>query len=92
MGSFGTTEILLILIVGFILLGPKGLSKLAKTIGQIFGEMTRFREDVEKSIHEVKDTVDETVSDIKRGEPQHRTVTKKIGKNKTNNNQNTKGE
>ena len=64
MGSFGISEIILILIVGFIILGPKGLSKLTKTIGKIFGEFSGIKEEVQKSMYEVKDSISEVIKPV----------------------------
>ena len=64
MGSFGTAEIILILIIGFIILGPKGLSKLIKTIGKIFGEFSGIKEEVQKSMYEVKNSVNEVIKPV----------------------------
>ena len=85
MGSFGATEILLILIVGFILLGPKGLSKLSKMIGSIFGEFSIFKDDIKKTVDEVKDSVNVTSSPVRRRESQKKANDIKKIENKENN-------
>ena len=92
MGSFGTTEIILILVVGFIILGPKGLSKLVKTIGKILGELSGIKDEVKKSMEDVQNSVNDAVMPINRND-YHRKARKVNDTKKTENNDiNNKGE
>lgn len=50
MFSLGFTEILLILTVALLVLGPSQLPTLAKTIGKTMGELRRTLDDLKKDI------------------------------------------
>ena len=50
MFGIGFTEILLILIVGLIVIGPEKLPELAKTIGKAFNEFKRTTNDIKRTI------------------------------------------
>jgi sec-independent protein translocase protein TatA len=66
MGSFGISEIILILIIGFIVLGPDKLPKFLRSIGRAFGELSSVKKDFEDIINEAKDSVNDTLkSEVK---------------------------
>lgn len=50
MFGIGMTEVLLILAVALVILGPKKLPELAKTLGKAFGEFKRSVNDLKSSI------------------------------------------
>ena len=65
MFGIGMPEILLILAVALIILGPKKLPEIAKTLGKAFGEFKR-------SIDDFKDSIDvDTNSDNKNKKSDH---------------------
>ena len=57
-------EILLILAIALIVIGPKKLPELAKTLGKAMGEFKRSAQEFKRSI-DVETTVNESVKDIK---------------------------
>jgi len=58
MFGIGMTEVLLILAVALVILGPKKLPELAKTLGKAFGEFKR-------SVNDLKSSIDIEVEDQK---------------------------
>lgn len=66
MFGIGTQELLLILILALLILGPKKLPDLAKTLGKAFG-------DFQKATRELKEEID-IVSDIKDTPPSKTTA------------------
>ncbi|MCD6570611.1 MAG: twin-arginine translocase TatA/TatE family subunit [Deltaproteobacteria bacterium] len=59
MFGIGTQELLLILILALIIIGPKKLPDLAKTLGKVFGEFQRATRDLKEQIDitsDIKDT------------------------------------
>ena len=53
MFGIGFTEILLILIVALVIIGPEKLPELAKTIGKAFNEFKRTSNDIKRTIEGV---------------------------------------
>lgn len=51
MFGIGSTELLLILVVALIVLGPKNLPKLANTLGKAMGQFQRASKDFQRSIN-----------------------------------------
>ena len=72
MFGLGMPEILLILAIALIVIGPKKLPELAKTLGRAMGEFKRSAQDFKRSID-----IETTVSDI---EPPPATDLKKVVK------------
>lgn len=72
MFGIGMPEMLLILAVALIVIGPKKLPDLAKSLGRALGEFKRATSDLKESIQaetgldEVRDTLKETQTDIKK--------------------------
>jgi Tat protein translocase TatB subunit len=67
MFGLGMPEILLVLAIALIVIGPKKLPDLAKTLGRAMGEFKRSAQDFKKSI-DIETTVkdfEEPVSDLK---------------------------
>jgi sec-independent protein translocase protein TatB len=50
MFGIGTTELLVILVVALVVLGPKKLPQAAKSLGKAFGEFKRVSTDVKRTI------------------------------------------
>jgi sec-independent protein translocase protein TatB len=71
MFGMGMPEILLLLAIALVVIGPKKLPDLAKSLGRAMGEFKKAtRElkesiDVEKEFGEVKNTLNETRQDVK---------------------------
>jgi len=57
-GSIGTLEILLILVVALLVVGPKRLPQVARTLGKTFGEFKRMTSDVQRTINAEVERVD----------------------------------
>ena len=51
MFGIGSTELLLILVVALIVLGPKNLPKIANTLGKAMGQFQRASRDFQRSIN-----------------------------------------
>ncbi|MCR4666909.1 MAG: twin-arginine translocase TatA/TatE family subunit [Desulfovibrio sp.] len=51
MFGIGSTELLVILLVGLIVLGPKSLAGLSRTIGKIVGEFRRVSTDFQRTLN-----------------------------------------
>ena len=58
MFGLGTAELLIILFIALVVLGPKELPKVARTIGRGIRELQRARDDIKKNI-EFEDDFDE---------------------------------
>ncbi len=63
MFGLGMPEILLILAIALIVIGPKKLPELAKTLGRAMGEFKRSAQDFKRSI-DIETTVKDSVKDI----------------------------
>jgi sec-independent protein translocase protein TatB len=50
-GSIGSMEILLIIVVALLVVGPKKLPQVARTLGKTFGEFKRVTSDVQRTIN-----------------------------------------
>ena len=72
MFGIGMPEMLLILAVALIVIGPKKLPDLAKSLGRALGEFKRATSDLKESIQaetgldEVRDTLKETKTNFKK--------------------------
>ena len=61
MGSIGTTEILLILVIALLIFGPKKLPDLGRSLGKAIREVRRASSDL-------KETLEREVDEVKRAE------------------------
>ena len=77
MGQLGFTELIIIFVIALLVFGPKKLPELGKSLGKGLREFRRATEDiksnwdehmreVEKSVDEVKTTVNDTTKDMDR--------------------------
>lgn len=61
MFGIGTGEILVILLIALLILGPKELPKVARTIGKTMRELQRTKDEIRESIdREFEDHVEDT--------------------------------
>ncbi len=58
MFGLGTAELLIILFIALVVLGPKELPKVARTLGRGIRELQRAKDDLKKNI-EFEDDLDE---------------------------------
>lgn len=58
MFGLGTAELLIILFIALVVLGPKELPKVARTLGRGIRELQRAKDDIKKNI-EFEDDTDE---------------------------------
>jgi sec-independent protein translocase protein TatB len=58
MFGLGTAELLIILFIALVVLGPKELPKVARTLGRGIRELQRAKDDIKKNI-EFEDDFDE---------------------------------
>lgn len=58
-GKLGGTEFLVILVIGFLIFGPKKLPEIGKAFGYTIREFKKSSKDIEKDI---KETIDEQES------------------------------
>ena len=71
MFGIGMPEMLLILAIALIVIGPKKLPDLAKSLGRAFGEFKRATSelkqsiDIDEDLHEVKRTFDDIDTDVR---------------------------
>ena len=59
MGSFGTTEIIIIAIIVLVLFGAKRIPELAKGLGQGIKEFRKASSDIKKEIEESSRDIDD---------------------------------
>jgi sec-independent protein translocase protein TatA len=62
-GGIGPWEILIILLIILLLFGARKLPALARSLGKSLGEFRRGREEGERSLKELQDTVEKPASD-----------------------------
>jgi len=55
MFGIGTTELLVIFFLALILLGPKKIPQIAKSLGKAMGELRKVTEEVKESVKEEVD-------------------------------------
>ena len=48
--SIGTSEILVVLVIGLIVLGPERLPKVAKSVARMYRELRKYAEDVRRDL------------------------------------------
>jgi sec-independent protein translocase protein TatB len=59
MFNIGTPELILLLLIAFVVFGPKHLPKLARTVGRLIGDWRKLTGDLEKTIRDEVETKDE---------------------------------
>ena len=69
MFGIGLTEVIVILVVALLVVGPKKLPELAKTLGRGMAEFRRTADDFKSSIYEDEDVV---ASDRQKSEEQRK--------------------
>ena len=69
MFGLGLTEIIIILVVALLVVGPKKLPELAKTLGRGLAEFRRTADDFKTSVYQDKDS---SVNDQKRSQEQRK--------------------
>jgi len=62
MGSFGTTEIIVIAILVLVLFGAKRIPELAKGLGQGIKEFRKASNDIKKEIEDSSRDIDDAVN------------------------------
>lgn len=62
MGSFGTTEIIIIAILVLVLFGAKRIPELAKGLGQGIKEFRKASNDIKKEIEDSSRDIDDAVN------------------------------
>jgi sec-independent protein translocase protein TatA len=62
MGSFGTTEIIIIAIIILVLFGAKRIPELAKGLGQGIKEFRKASNDIKKEIEDSSRDIDDAVN------------------------------
>ena len=62
MFGLGTAELLIILFIALVVLGPKELPKVARTIGRGIRELQRAKDDIKKNIEFEDDSGEATKS------------------------------
>ncbi|MEE4365473.1 MAG: twin-arginine translocase TatA/TatE family subunit [Desulfotignum sp.] len=87
MFGLGMPEILLILAIALIVIGPKKLPELAKTLGRAMGEFKRSAQDFKRSID-----METTLQDIHPASPDTKAVTRKSRQEKEDKNQQKSGQ
>ena len=58
MFGLGTSELIIILIIALIVLGPKEIPKVARTLGRGMRELERAKNDLKKNIEFNEDDID----------------------------------
>jgi Tat protein translocase TatB subunit len=66
MGNIGFSEIILILIVGFLIFGPEKLPKVARTLGKLFNKFLKVKDEFKGTVDDVKNEITSQVTDLKK--------------------------
>ena len=85
MFGLGMPEILLILAIALIVIGPQKLPELAKTLGRAMGEFKRSAQDLKKSID-----LESSIQDVPAPSRDLKTVIKDVNTKKTNSDESKK--
>jgi len=65
MFGVGTSELVIILIIALLILGPKEIPKVARTIGKGMRELQRAKDELKKNIEFEEETVSQVKSDFR---------------------------
>ncbi len=91
MFGIGMTELMVILVIGLLVIGPKKLPELARSLGRGLAEFRRASADIRREFTEVTeeprpDSIDESKTDpakptasVEPGEPSETPSTPKVG-------------
>jgi Tat protein translocase TatB subunit len=71
MFGIGVPELLIILVVALIVLGPKRLPEVAKSLGKAFAEFRRATSDLSEELNEARAALEE---EVRMAERQARTI------------------
>ncbi len=63
MFGIGMSELLVILVIALIFIGPKHLPEIAKGLGRAINEFRRATDDIKKEVQKVEDLGQKTLSD-----------------------------
>jgi len=64
MFGVGTSELVIILIIAILILGPKEIPKVARTIGKGMRELQRAKDELKKNIEFEEETITQVKSDF----------------------------
>ncbi len=64
-GGIGLPEIIIVLIIVLVIFGPKKLPDIGKALGKSITEFKRATREPEEIVKEVKDTINNSVKDVK---------------------------
>jgi len=59
--DISTGEIFIILVVGFLIFGPKKIPEIARKVGKGMGEIKRATNDIKKEIHDEMNKIENSV-------------------------------
>jgi len=65
MFGVGTSELVIILVIALLILGPKEIPKVARTIGKGMRELQRAKDELKKNIEFEEETVSQVKSDFR---------------------------
>ncbi len=65
MFGVGTSELVIILIIAILILGPKEIPKVARTIGKGMRELQRAKDELKKNIEFEEETISQVKSDFR---------------------------
>ena len=63
MGSLGFSEILLILVIGFLIFGPEKLPSILRNIGKTLKKIFDVKDDLQSSLYDIKNSIDNDIMD-----------------------------
>lgn len=68
MFGVGTSELIIILIIAILILGPKEIPKVARTLGRGMRELQRAKDELKKNIEFEDETLDDIKSELKKSD------------------------
>jgi len=81
--DISTGEIFIILIIGFLIFGPKKIPEIARKVGKGMGEIKRATNDIKKEIHEEMNKIETSVK--LEGEQEKKNNKESLGNEKERN-------
>lgn len=69
MFGIGMSELLVILVIALIFIGPKRLPEIAKGLGRAINEFRRATDDIKKEVQKVEDLGQKILSDALKEDP-----------------------